>query len=372
MEQGASTSRIVRIAQFLYIWLCVGFPLGLITLTVGPMRWFASYAHKSSMSADNESLYGKLIIVGYVIVTIIIAVLIARSLLRSGSRKVKATAYGVLSLFLIVSVGIFVFNPKLLIASQKEEEVVVGNSKTAEGAKFFLGSYPDYNQLKVLKSEGYTAVISLLHSLVVPAEPKLLAEERDNAKIVGIQLIEIPMLPWVSGNDESVKKIRELAKSAKGKYYVHCYLGKDRVNAFRSILMDENANFQASKELVARSLSERASFEKGPVINLGNEIYLTPYPTDEEMLTYLFNGEVKTIISTLDPAVKSDRALVEREKSFASQYGVTFINIPVKSGSSNDLEALKDSVAKVAKPLVIHGFKSDNSAAKAIKELLQQ
>lgn len=369
-EQDSNQSKIMIIAQFLYVWLCIAFPLGLLTLTVGPMRWFANYAHRISMPADKEALYGKLIIVGYIVVTIVIAILISRALLKSGSKKKKKGGIGVLTVLLIISVGIFVFNPKLLIAKQANEHIEADNNNRLEKAQFILGAYPDYNQLKILKTEGYSAVISLLHPLVVPAEPKLLNEERLNAKDAGVELIEIPMLPWISGNEEAIKKIRELAKRAKGKYYVHCYLGKDRVNAFRSIIMDENAAYQASKEFDARTLKGIKIFERGPIIDVGNQIYLTPYPTDEEFMGYIFNGDIKTIVNTLDPSKSSYKELIAKEEKYAKQYGVTFVNLPVKGNSTSTISAFVSKVSQLKKPMVIHGYDSNDPTTAGIKEAL--
>lgn len=369
-EQDSNQSKIMIIAQFLYVWLCIAFPLGLLTLTVGPMRWFANYAHRISMPADKEALYGKLIIVGYIVVTIVIAILISRALLKSGSKKRKNGGIGALTVLLIISVGIFVFNPKLLIAKQANEHIEADNNNRLEKAQFILGAYPDYNQLKILKTEGYSAVISLLHPLVVPAEPKLLNEERLNAKDAGVELIEIPMLPWISGNEEAIKKIRELARRAKGKYYVHCYLGKDRVNAFRSIIMDENAAYQASKEFDARTLKGIKIFERGPIIDVGNQIYLTPYPTDEEFMGYIFNGDIKTIVNTLDPSKSSYKELIAKEEKYAKQYGVTFVNLPVKGNSTSTISAFVSKVSQLKKPMVIHGYDSNDPTTAGIKEAL--
>ncbi len=367
-EKDSNQSKIMIIAQFLYVWLCIAFPLGLLTLTVGPMRWFADYAHRISMPADKEALYGKLIIVGYIVITLAIAILISRALLKLG--KKKKGGIGILTMLLIISVGIFVFNPKLLIAKQADEHIEADNNNHLDKAQFTLGAYPDYNHLKILKTEGYSAVISLLHPLVVPAEPKLLNEERQNAKDAGIDLIEIPMLPWISGNEEATKKIRELAKMAKGKYYVHCYLGKDRVNAFRSIIMDENAAYQASKEFDARTLKGIKIFERGPIIDVGNQIYLTPYPTDEEFMGYIFNGDIKTIVNTLDPSKSSYKELIAKEEKYAKQYGVTFVNLPVNDNSTSTISAFASSVGKFEKPMVIHGYDSNDPTTAGIKEAL--
>ena len=372
MDQNSEQPKIVRFARFLFVWICVGIPLGLLTLTVGPMRWLANYAHKTSMPTEKEAFYGKLIILGFVVVSFLVAFLICRVILRCGKKKSQKGGMGVLLLLLVGSLGVFVFRPDLLIAKQPDRQIIVENGTSLQKAEFVLGSYPDYDQIKILKSEGYTAIITLLHPLVVPAEPKMLSDERENAQVAGIDLIEMPMLPWVSGNEKTIMKIRALAKTAKGKYYVHCYLGKGRINAFRSIIADENASYKAARDLEARDLSTKNYFENGPVFKLGNRVYITPYPSDEEFLTYLFNGDVKTIVCILNPAVASEKSLVEKEKKYAKLYGVRFVNLPIRSNSLTDIRILKDSVSKLEKPLVIHGINSNTPTVNAIKEQLKE
>lgn len=87
MEQDSNQSNIMRIARFLFVWLCIGIPLGLFTMTLGPMRWLADYAHKTRMPSDKESFYGKLIVLGFVVITFLISILICRLVLKCGRRK---------------------------------------------------------------------------------------------------------------------------------------------------------------------------------------------------------------------------------------------------------------------------------------------
>lgn len=87
MEQDSNQSKIMRIARFLFVWLCIGIPLGLFTITIGPMHWLAKYADKTSMPADKESMYGKLIVLGFVVISFLISILICRLILKCGRRK---------------------------------------------------------------------------------------------------------------------------------------------------------------------------------------------------------------------------------------------------------------------------------------------
>ena len=41
---------------FLYLWLCIGFPLGLWVLLAGPSKWMAEYARSTDMEVSKENI----------------------------------------------------------------------------------------------------------------------------------------------------------------------------------------------------------------------------------------------------------------------------------------------------------------------------
>jgi hypothetical protein len=88
-RQNSEPTKVVRFARFLFVWICIGIPLGLYTLTIGPMQWLSSYAHRTSMPADDVAFYGRLIVMGFVVVSFLIAFLICRVILMCGRRRNK-------------------------------------------------------------------------------------------------------------------------------------------------------------------------------------------------------------------------------------------------------------------------------------------
>ena len=104
---------------------------------------------------------------------------------------------------------------------------------------FSVGPYPELDKMYALKGMDYTSIISLLHPAVVPFEPVLLEKERKNAKEAGLEFINIPLLPWISDNNNSIDSLRRFVRNARGKYYVHCYLGVDRIAAASRIITQE-------------------------------------------------------------------------------------------------------------------------------------
>ena len=357
---------------FLYLAFCLGFPLGLLVLTIGPAAWMASYAQKTNMSLSLESTLGKVIILLFLIFTILIALWLTKVVGRIRNKGLRFLIFALPFAALVASLFIFSFKPQVMVANTQgiQEAQIKGVGKV----QFILGSYPDRTHLDLLKYEGYTAVISLLHEMVVPAEPVLIEEEKENAEQAGIKIIRIPMLPWISGNEEAVQKIKDLAVNGKGKYYVHCYLGRDRVNVFKTIVKSQAAEaLEANASLVkTRSLDDLTQFERGSIIKLVEGVYLTPYPTEEEMFGYLLNGTYKMVICILDPSDPADKTRIQEEMKIFDNYGVKLKNIPITKSNKKQVQMLVDSIKKMEKPLVIHGYRVNNELATALKEQLSK
>lgn len=357
---------------FLYLAFCLGFPLGLLVLTIGPAAWMASYAQKTNMSLSLESSLGKIIVLLFFIFTILIALWLTKVVGRIQSKGLRFLIFALPFAALVASLSIFSFKPQVMVANTQgiRETQIKGVGK----GQFILGSYPDRTHLDQLKYEGYTAVVSLLHEMVIPAEPVLIEEEEENAKQAGIKIIRIPLLPWVSGNEDAIQKIKDLAVNGKGKYYVHCYLGRDRVNVFKTIVKSQAAEaIEANTSLVkTRSLDDLTQFERGPIIKLAEGVYLTPYPTEEEMFGFLLNGTHKIVICILDPKNPSDKTRIEEEMKIFDNYGVKLKNIPITNPSKKQVQMLVDSIKKMERPLVIHGYRVNNQLATALKEQLSK
>ena len=106
-----------------------------------------------------------------------------------------------------------------------------------------IGPYPHYEELQKLKEEYHvTEVISLLN-LRLPQEKALYERERGYSEKLGLQSISVPMeyLPVDSeANKQGLGKIVSMIqKNRKGVFYIHCYLGKHRVNFVKQGLIAE-------------------------------------------------------------------------------------------------------------------------------------
>ncbi len=353
---------------FVFTGLSLVFPLGLLTLTVGPVRMISDYADSHHWTQEHESSIEKIFLVFFFIFIVLLTYYVTHKLARCQNQNFKTGLLCFFGVLLLVSVYIFSFKPELLINSS-----AISHVDHSSDAEFHFGPYPDEAKLKQLKDENYTAVISLLHRMVIPAEPILMEKERENAKNAGIKLISIPMLPWIVKNDSSVARIKEIAKTFKGKYYVHCYLGKDRANVFRNIIEKENTNILSTSELGIHNIKTLKAFERGTIFNLQKDVYYTPYPTDEEFFGYVLNGRIASVVNIMDPHVNEEKARIDTETKIMKEYNQAFYNLPMgENDGEAKIEALVRSIQKLKKPIVIHAYNSESENSKKFMAVYQK
>jgi hypothetical protein len=224
------------------------------------------------------------------------------------------------------------------------------------GSRFTFGPYPDADRMAGLGREGFTGVISLL-SPVVPFEAVLLGQERAAAAAAGLELIEAPMLPWVSENRSSLDRIRALASAADGRYYVHCYLGRHRADLARDVIETTVGRVDASR--LATRLRPR--FSRGALVRVGPYVVLGPRPTKDEWFPPLVRAGFRRVVA-ID---LENAALIDEERGWAATYGVTFQAVDVSGGYA----ALASDLAAAAEPVYVHAFRPDERIGALLTEL---
>ena len=347
-----------------YVFVTIFFPLGFYTLLAGPSKWIIEAALKYSWTEQSEKLVQRFVILLLIVVSLLLALLFKKFFLSKANSFLRYFSLTFLSVLFFTSVYFFTFKPEVFIklggvSMDNTMQSNIGSS--GQTIEFVMGAYPDLKQLRRLKESGYAGVVSLLSELVVPAEPNLIRQEDENAKKIGIKLIRIPMLPWVSGNNESIDKIHTLAKEGNGKYFVHCYLGRDRVNVFRKIVKDMGAKSVALQKEILRHIDDLPRFERGKYFKINSQVYLTPLPTDEEFFGYIVNGQFASVISLLDPKNPDDTTWIAKEKNILLRYGVHYVNLPVSDAKNrNAIKILLDSLPKIKKPYIIHKYNSED------------
>lgn len=339
----------------LLFWIMSGFVLG-TGLLMGPVRWIADLSKAQNWVQSTEDSIVRIVMAFLAIISFFISMFMTRAFSRSENISKKIILF-LFPIILSASAVWLWMNPKLMQSENNISETI-----KREGSEFVFGSFPEEAKIKLLKDGDFTGIISLMHEAVVPFEPKLIEEEKESCKKVGIELINIPMLPWISENEEALKRLKEIALNKPGKYYVHCYLGKDRVNIAKRVIETTNQNVAISSELNSRSIDDLEEFERGAIIKLENGIYLTPFPTDDEFMGYILNGAFKNVISLLDPNDSEDLILIDKEKKFFDTYKIPFLNYPIRPNRVNkkELTAEIEKIKKMDRPILIHSFKTNN------------
>ena len=342
---------------FATLWLFTGFATGTSVL-MGPVRWVTDVTRAWGWSSDLESILVRVIIVAYVAATFVICLFLARTFIRTPLRHVRVLI-GALPVLCAAGALWLFLSPQLMGVHRGSEESV--------SQRFTFGPYPTAEKMQELKERGFTGVISLLHPAVVPFEPKLLADEQENAAAVGIELIHTPMLPWIGENETSLQRLRELARSEEGRYYVHCYLGKDRVRVVAKLIQSVDPNATSGDAGVeGRRLTSRRALERGPLIRLDEGVLLSPYPTDEEFLSYIV-GHMANVVSLLDPAEPLERDWIAEERRLLERYEIPHLLRPVRLNpvDPEEIRAIAEEVRDLDPPVLVHPFLIPSSTSDA-------
>ncbi|NQY73333.1 MAG: hypothetical protein HRT90_01070 [Candidatus Margulisbacteria bacterium] len=332
--------------------------MGTLTL-LGPVRWMSTLARAYGWEQHTEDIIVRILILLFIIFSYLIALYLSRYARVSGSKPLYIGVPIILTIPAIICL-FFWFDPTRMISHMGDESV---------GFQFTFGAYPNEDKLRSLKEDGYTAVISLLHPAVVPFEPKLLATEKKAAQSIGLTVISLPMLPWISENTESLDKIKEIIQKGTGRYYVHCYLGLDRTNIVKKLIESSGSDADTSQEIPydpSRDIRNKSSFERGDIFTLTDDVYITPYPSDAEFIRYILPN-VRLVISLMDPQISRNLKWIDKEEKISNHYQLPFELLPVTKSPYNPYKVLEyaQRVWRAPKPVVVHSFNTNSTAIDA-------
>ncbi|MEJ7822683.1 MAG: hypothetical protein WKF85_10205 [Chitinophagaceae bacterium] len=340
-----------KVITVIFLWLCWGFALGTLLL-LGPTRWLVNYEREKEMPVTTENTTVIILIIFLAIASFAVAYYSAKSILNpaTGARKRRALS-GIPLIAALFAVYIF-FHPDW-INSDRE------NKFNSLNTSFSTGSYPELDKMEELKRKGFTAVVSLLHPAVVPFEPVLLEKEKKNAAEAGLEFISIPFLPWVSENENSIDSLRSLIKKGQGKYYVHCYLGLDRIAAASRIINQEGKTMIHFDRGKKDSLILKKKFERGNVVEIEKDVFLGPQLTKEEYFFVIGNfRQVAALRNLKDPEIKIH---VEEEEKWLQPFKIPIQIFEVNGQTSaTEMQKIVNAVKSLPKPLFIHGFFTDD------------
>ena len=331
-------------------WLLTLIFLGLTGFTLGVACLFLVNVPVEAMLKEQKASQTLIniamcaIILVYALIVIAATVVFHRKAAVIPERSRLAAA--ILLLLTVISGGIFT----LLLTTDSNLVAVFQGTSQQRNSKFMIGPYPEEERLTELKKEGYQGVISLL-SPTIPFEKLLLDREMQAGAKIGIQVYSFPMLPWISGNQTSLNGIKELVEKEKGPFYIHCYLGKHRADLVEYTLTGTAKSFLYPDQLERGRLNY---YHDGRVV-------LGPYPNDEEWFHLVRRGQLKEVISYLDPADADEAPLIEKEKQLCIENGLEFKLLPVRIQGTQvtGLSELLSQVSATNNKVYIHGTKPD-------------
>ncbi len=361
-KEATPPSPFFRFATAAIIWMTIGLTLGTFTL-VGPAEFTAAYARTHGWPDYLEHAAIIAIIVLLALGVTLVSLGIGRTT-RTRARRLIATTLSVACAVATIRVWMEPGMLRRLAANH----VDVATVAVPGGAEFVFGPLPQASDMALLRAKGYAGVIMLLHPAVVPVEPAQIKHERDIATRTGMRLIEAPMLPWVSSNDASLARIRELSATPGARYYVHCYLGRDRVRIVQRFLLAQGA------KVVGREVSDTLQLdvmERGLVTHVEPGVVLGPLPTEDELVSVILERSFVSVLSLLDAADSTEAGFLANERRSLQRFHIVPVSVPL-SIHNPDTALVRRAVEQARAlpgPLYIHAFRADTSAR--IREFLR-
>ena len=333
------------LGTFFYMWLLVGLVLGTAVL-VGPVRVITEGMGDAGWQQRSQDHVLMVVILLYLAISLILTRYVVGIMFRARNRN---TRWAIAAVFTIMGAATAWLwkNPANLLADVAGGGDA-GSVSSAGGAEFVFGAYPDEEKLRELQLAGVTSVISLQHPGVI-VEREGISAEKDATKKLGITLIQAPMLPWVSDNAESLQKLRLIARRGTGKFYVHCGLGRDRVNVAKRVIESEGTKVAVAGDLIAATkFADRSTpFERGSLARIDEGKWMIPYPNEHEMFGYLLGGQAGQVISLLDTTdnvYARWQALMQRQ---LKEHGIRFTAMPLKTGDRRRSQAIAKAVRAI-------------------------
>ena len=317
-------------ATFGFAWLMVGLFTGTLVLVV-LIRWLLELLQHWGwgQTAQNRALMGVILL--FVIASFMLTRALVRRLFRMSSARARQ---GTLAALVVPgALALWAWsNPSKMLAGLAGGGVE-GTLAMAGGPEFEFGAYPDETKLRELKAEGVRTIVSLQHPAVL-VEVEGIKDERAAAAKLGLHFIQAPMLPWVSDNTAALDQIRQLALHGKGKYYIHCGLGRDRVNVARRLIeaLQDSTDAKVTNTagvLAANGFEDRSTpFQRGKLFQLAPRTWLIPYPNEAEMHGFILQGRPGHVYLMLDPNdTLQGRWLAEADTALR-EYAVPFTDVP--------------------------------------------
>jgi hypothetical protein len=333
------------------MWLLVGLVLGTAVL-VGPVRLITEGMGKAGWEQSSQDHVLIVVILLYLAFSMLLTRWIVGIMFRARNRN---TRWAIAAVFTLLAAGTAWewANPAKMLAG------IAGGGdggffNIIGGPRFIFGAYPDDVKLAQLKRDGVTSVISLQHPGVV-IEREGISAEKDATQKLHLNFIQAPMLPWVSNNEGSLEKLRLIARTGSGVYYVHCGLGRDRVNVAKRIIEAEGRKIALGSDIkAATSFADRpVRFERGSLAHIDHGKWLIPYPNKHEMFGFVLGGQGGHVVSLLDPLDSTQAAWNSEMEALMKQYAIPFTMRPLPANDPARAVRIAKEVQAMPEPVTV-------------------
>lgn len=333
------------------MWLLVGLVLGTAVL-VGPVRLITEGMGRAGWEQSSQDHVLIVVILLYLIFSMFLTRWIVGMMFRARNRN---TRWAIVAIFTLLAAGTAWewSNPAKMLAG------IAGGGdggffNVRGGAQFIFGAYPDEARLQQLKHDGVTSLISLQHPGVV-IEREGISAERDAAQKLHMNFIQAPMLPWVSNNEASLEKLRVIARTGKGVFYVHCGLGRDRVNVAKRVIEAEGNKIALGADVkTATSFADRpVPLERGSLAHIDHGKWLIPYPNKHEMFGFVLGGQAGHVVSLLDPLDPEQAAWNIEMEALMKEYAIPFTMRPLPAGEPARAAQIAKEVQTMTEPVTV-------------------
>ncbi|HET9635339.1 MAG TPA: hypothetical protein VFP26_05360 [Gemmatimonadaceae bacterium] len=341
----------VVLGTFFYMWLLVGLVLGTAVL-VGPVRLITEGMGRAGWEQSSQDHVLIVVILLYLVLSLLLTRWVVGVMFRARSRN---TRWGIAAVLTLLAAGTAWewSNPAKMLAGIAGGGNG-GSFNVAGGAQFIFGAYPDEPKLEQLKKQGVTSIISLQHPGVV-IEREGISAERDAAQKLHLAFIQAPMLPWVSDNEASLEKLRLIARTGKGVYYVHCGLGRDRVNVAKRVIEAEGQKIGLGNDIkAATGFADRPTpFERGSLAHIDHGKWLIPYPNQYEMFGFVLGGQAGSVVSLLDPVDPQQAAWNSQMEKLFKEYAIPFTMRPLAANDRAKALEIAKEVQQMPEPVTV-------------------
>ena len=112
-------------------------------------------------------------------------------------------------------------------------------------------------------------------------------------------------------------------------------------------------------------------FERGKIFKIDEGVYLSPFPTDDELMRYVLNGSIKKVVSLLNPKHPPDTMWINREQKILNSNLVPYELLPIDLKSptyENKLIEIAKKIKNMPRPLLVHAFLTKSSQTDAFIE----